>query len=151
MKDPRQLIYIDESHKDRNSSRRRRAWGRKGSDGIAIKRWFKDTMRYTLIASMNIDGFIPSTLKVFPRNNISTEGAAGTVGGEEFEEWVSEHLLPVLGDYGNTEENSIFVLDNASTHLNDEIEEAVSSVGTILIYGAPYSPHLNLIKPHFGL
>ena len=31
--DPRMLIYVDETHKDRNTSRRKRAWGRRNSGG----------------------------------------------------------------------------------------------------------------------
>ena len=41
-------------------------------------------------------------------------------------------------------------MDNASTHMSDEVELAISSTGAILIYSAPFSPHLNPIEPFFG-
>ena len=41
-------------------------------------------------------------------------------------------------------------MDNALTHMADEVEEAFQDVGTILIYEPPYSPNLDPIKPFFG-
>ena len=151
VKDPRQLIFIDETHKDQKVSRRIRAWGKRGSDGIALRRWFKDSMRYTLIAGMNIDGFVQSTLHIYPRNVLSQEGAAGTVTAEDFEEWVVEYLLPVLGNYSRCEENSILVMDNASTHCNERILEMIRSKGTYILFTAPYSADLNPIELGFNV
>ena len=47
--DAAQCIFIDETHKDRNASRRRKAWGQKHSGGLALKRWFRENVRYTLL------------------------------------------------------------------------------------------------------
>lgn len=33
----------------------------------------------------------------------------------------------------------------------EEVENAISSCGAILIYGHPYSPHVNPIEPYFGI
>ena len=46
-----QLIFVDETHKDKAASRRRKAWGIRNSGGIGIQRWFKNEARYTMIAS----------------------------------------------------------------------------------------------------
>ena len=52
-----------------------------------------------MIASLDIDGFVPSTIEcVVQRNEISAEGAAGTVNAGYFETWVEHFLCPVLGD-----------------------------------------------------
>ena len=53
------LIFIDETHKDRSSSRRRKGWGKRNSGGSIINRWFREDVRYTLIAACDIHGFIP--------------------------------------------------------------------------------------------
>ena len=151
VKDPRQLIFIDETHKDQKVSRRIRAWGKRGSDGIALRRWFKDSMRYTLIAGMNIDGFVQSTLHIYPRNVLSQEGVAGTVTAEDFEEWVVEYLMPVLGDYSKCEENSILVMDNASTHCSERIMHLIRSKGTYVLFTAPYLADLNPIELGFNV
>ena len=84
------------------------------------------------------------------RDTISEEGAAGTVDGDYFLHWVKNYLCPVLGNYEHGEPRSIVYMDNASTHMADEVEDAIRGVGAFLIYGPPYSPHLNPIEPFFG-
>ena len=39
-------------------------------------------------------------------------------------------------------------MDNASTHMTEEVEAAILKTGAFLIYGAPYSPHLNPTHRH---
>ena len=51
-----------------------------------------ESARYTLIAAMDAQGFIPSTLDIVHRDEISDEGAAGTVDATYFEEWVEKRL-----------------------------------------------------------
>ena len=65
MTDPEQVIVIDETHKDKRASRRRRAWGKRNSGGIALKRYFMKDVRYTMIAGFNLDGFVDSTIVFF--------------------------------------------------------------------------------------
>ena len=48
----------------------------------------------------------------------------------------------MLGNYENGEPRSVVLMDNASTHMSDEVELAIRSTGAILIYSAPLSPHL---------
>ena len=74
-----ELVFVDETHKDRNSSRRRRVWGVRNSRGMAMNRWFRSNVRYTLIAAICINGFVHTTLDIVRRDEISEEGAAGTV------------------------------------------------------------------------
>ena len=83
--DVAELFFIDETHKDRNSSRRMRAWGVTNSGGMAMNRWFRSNVRYSLIAAMDINGFIPTILDIVRRDGISEEGAAGTVDSAYFE------------------------------------------------------------------
>ena len=42
-------------------------------------------------------------------------------------------------------------MDNASAHVPEEVEEEIRKTGAILIYGVPYSPHLNPIENYFNL
>lgn len=147
---PNQLVFVDETHKDRNASRRRRAWSRKGIPA-PIQRWFRNEACYTLIAAFNIEGFMDSTLDCVLRGAISNEGAAGTVNAEYFEEWVEACLCPTLGNYSKGEPNSIVVLDNASTHMHSRVRRMIESKGALILYTAPYSPDLNPIELGFGL
>ena len=148
---PERLITIDETHKDRNAARRRRGWGKKGNtDGVVVNEWFESCARYTLIAASDINGFIPAACHTVQRDEISDEGAAGTVDGEYFLYWVQTYLCPMLGSYERGETRSVVMMDNASTHMRDEIEDAIRETGAILIYGAPFSPHLNPIEYYFA-
>jgi transposase len=104
-----------------------------------------------LRAAADITGFITSACHRVRRDVISDEGAAGTVDAEYFLYWVKEYLCPVLGNYEFGEPRSVVILDNASTHMTEEVEEAITATGAALIYSAPYSPHLNPIENYFSL
>ena len=145
------LVYIDETHKDRNASRRRRAWGKKNSGGVKLDRWFKNTVRYTMIIACNINGFMTKTCQLVERDEISDEGAAGTVDGEAFKQWVENFLVPSLGDFSKGEKNSIVVMDNASTHMCYKVKDMINAKGAVLLYTAPYSPDLNPIEMMFNI
>ena len=147
---PRMVVFIDETHKDKNSSRRRRGWGRRNK-GLFVDRWFREEVRYTLIASCDIDGFISEACVNHYRNEGSTEGAAGNIGREAFESWVEHSLVPILGRYDMDEERSIVVMDNASTHMGHRTRDLVEGAGAYLLYTAPYSPDLNPIEMMFSL
>ena len=64
-----------------------------------IQEWFESVTRYTLIAAADINGFIPAACHTVLRDEISEEGAAGTVDGEYFKYWVKYYLCPMLGSY----------------------------------------------------
>ena len=66
-----ELVFADETHKDRNSARRRRAWGIRNSVGIPMSRWFQLSVRYSLIEAMYINGLISTTLCIVRRDQIS--------------------------------------------------------------------------------
>ena len=151
VEDAAQVLVVDETHKDKRASRRRRAWGRRNSGGIPIKRWFCHEIRYTMIAGFNIDGFVDSTVELFMRDEISNEGAAGTVDREMFVEWVRTRLCPVLGRYDAKEKNSIVIMDNALTHMCEEVRELIENTGAYLLCSAPYSPDLSPIEYGFHI
>ena len=72
-----QVIVIDETHKDKRASRRRRAWGFRNGGGVKLRKWFKTGCRYTMIARFNINGFVELSVGLYPHDEISDEGAAG--------------------------------------------------------------------------
>ena len=50
---PDLLVLVDETHRDRNASRRRRGYGRRNGGGLKFRRWFRNEVRFTLIG---VDG-----------------------------------------------------------------------------------------------
>ena len=145
VKNAEQVLVIDETHKDKRASRRRRAWGKRNSGGVQLKKWFRNEKRYTMIAGFNINGFERSSIGIFLRDESSEEGAAGTVDGETFRNWLRERICPLLGDYRKGEPNSIVIMDNASTHMSHEVGDMIRERGAYLLYSAPYSPDLSPI------
>ena len=104
-----------------------------------------------MMAAADINGFIPFCCHLVDRNELSAEGAAGTVDGQYFLWWVENFLCPMLGNYAKGEPRSVVFMDNASTHMTAEVEMAIANAGAVWIYGAPYSPHLNPIENYFSI
>ena len=102
-----------------------------------------------MIAAADINGFIPAACHTVLRDELSDEGAAGTVDAEYFLYWVKEYLCPVLGRYEFGEPRSVVFMDNAGTHMSEEVQNAILGTGAVLIYAAPYSPFLNPIENYF--
>ena len=90
--------------------------GGRNFGGIGLKKWFKNKIWYTMIASFNIDGFVKSCVGIYPRNELFDKGAAGTVDGDTFRKWPKEKILPLLGDYQKGVKNSI-VMGRWSGHI----------------------------------
>ena len=88
LENPDLLVMVDETHRDRNASRRRRGYGRRNGGGLMFRRWFKNEVRFTMIAAADINGFIDVACSTWERDELSEEGAAGTVTREIFEWWV---------------------------------------------------------------
>jgi hypothetical protein len=54
--------------------------------------------------------------------------------------------VPVLGNYWAGEPRSIFVMDNASTHISQRVFDLIEAAGAQLIFLPEYSPDLNPIE-----
>lgn len=64
----------------------------------------------------------------------------GSINTDVFEAWLQQGLLPVLPN------GAVVVMDNASFHKSEWIQEAVEAAGCLLEYLPPYSPDLNPIE-----
>jgi hypothetical protein len=62
------------------------------------------------------------------------------VNAHVFYGWGVQCLLPVLPS------NSVVVMDNATFHKRQDIQDAITQAGHILVYLPPYSPDLNPIE-----
>ncbi|CAJ1934662.1 unnamed protein product [Cylindrotheca closterium] len=147
--DPRQILLIDKTHKSCNASRRRRAWGLRGTETVVPSFFEEDFLQqFTMIGVANIFGSLPEACEIVHRNeNLENRG---TVDTERFGQFVEQRLVPILGQYTEKEPNSVVIMDNASIHMSDQIEEMISAAGAMLLFTAPYSPHINPIEYFFS-
>jgi transposase len=65
---------------------------------------------------------------------------SGSVNADVFLAWITQDLLPKVP------EKCVIVMDNASFHKRDDIEQAILDAGHILEYLPAYSPELNPIE-----
>lgn len=100
---PEMLVMVNETHKDRNAPRRRQGYGSRNAGGLKVDPCFKNTVCYTLIGVVDINGFVDIACNTYLRDDLSDEGAASMVTREVFESWVEYYLCPVLGDYAKGE------------------------------------------------
>ena len=142
--DYKMFIYMDETAKDKHAGRRRRGWVRTGSDSSILKRFKRVEDRFTLLAALNYKGFVPNAcLKVDrTKDNIDTD---------MFNYYLTNFLIPAMGNFARGEENSILIIDNAPVHDHLEIRRLVEEAGGIVIFTARYSPDINPIEYAFNL
>ena len=70
---PELIITVDETHRDRNASRRRRGYRRKNNRGLQLTQWFKNCIRYTMIGVADVNGFIPCACSTYLRDELSED------------------------------------------------------------------------------
>jgi len=147
------VVFVDETAKDRNASRRRRIWNLIGTKAELVEALHDsgDGERYTMIGACNIDGFIPQACEAIfrERGHDDDDPSRGTVDAERFCDWVEFFLCPVLGNYAADEPNSLVVMDNCHQHHGPRVRELVEGTGAKLLFTARYSPDLNPIEYFF--
>jgi len=147
----RQLMFLDETAKGKNSGRRRRHWSRQGLTPFRYI-YFNGShgKTYTMLSACDIDGFLLDECEcVEPsRGPNDDEPTRGTVDAERFRLWLRTKVLPKAGNFQLGQPRSIIVLDNTQIHrLAEEIFEAESNA--ICVYLPAYSPNLNPFKMMF--
>ena len=150
--DPARFIFVDETAKDRNASRRRRAWAPRGQDNSISKLFAPhNDFRYTLLAAADINGFVDTACEMVLRASgaADTDTSHGTIDADRFVEWVQHYLVPVLGRDDELAPRSVVVMDNATIHMDLRVRELIEGAGAQLIFTAPYSPDLNPIERCF--
>ena len=78
------LVFIDESHKDDRSQRRRRGWSKRGKPAVVHRRTSRGT-KYSMLGACDINGMILE----------ACDAVEGTVDSDVFNDWVERRLCPV--------------------------------------------------------
>ena len=64
----------------------------------------------------------------------------GSINRDVFHAWVNQDVMPKRPD------KAVLVMDNASFHTREEIQQAMTEAGHTLAYLPPYRPDLNPIE-----
>jgi transposase len=128
------LVYVDESGCDKRIGFRRTGWSPLGVAPSQVAKFHRD-QRYQILPAYAQDGIILS--RIFQ----------GSTDASMFEDFVEE-LLHHCGKW--PEPKSVLVMDNASFHHSEKIEQMCSQAGVKLVYLPPYSPDLNPIEELFA-
>ena len=128
------LVYVDESGCDKLIGFRKTGWSPFGVAPIQIAKLHRGR-RYQILPAYSQDGIL--IYRVFQ----------GSTEGEIFEDFIQQ-LLPHCGRW--PEPKSVIVMDNASFHRTDRVEQLCAEAGVKLVYLPPYSPDLNPIEELFA-
>jgi hypothetical protein len=146
--DPKMFVFIDESSRGHNESRRRRSWAPRGKDN-SLDEFFSSKERgYTLLAAADINGFVLSMCELveMKHSHDDPDPTRGTIDTDRFLLYVDQFLCPNIGSAAKCEPCSVVVLDNATIHQDPRVRQKIEAAGGKVIYCAPYSPDLNPIE-----
>jgi transposase len=130
-----QLVFLDESAANERTGDRKFGWSPIGT-ACGVSRSIKRSERWSLLPALTIDGYLSYTI---------TQGSITT---EDFEAFVGEQVLPYCSPYPGP--RSVLILDNASIHRSEQLQELCQEHGVLLKFLPPYSPDFNPIEATFG-
>jgi len=119
---PEMAIFADESNKDRIAAKRKYGWGSKGTDPN-YRTLFNMDIRYTLIGAADCFGFVQSACDTVMHAYFEKDQMP-PVDSDRFFQYVTNCLVPNLGNYINKEPHSVVIMDNCSIHLDEKGSES---------------------------
>ncbi len=137
MYDSSLFIFLDETGSDCKDALRRYGYSMRGYPARIAKLLIKGK-RYSAIGIMSTTALLDCYI------------VEGTSDGDVFYSFVQSSLLPQLMPFNGQNPNSIVIMDNCSIHHVPEVIELIQSVGALIIFLPPYSPHLMPIEECFS-
>ena len=128
-----QLVFIDETGVDKSIGTRRKGWAPRGRRPRQVKRFHRGR-RLQILPAYTQDGIVH--FRVYE----------GSTDAEILEGFIEE-LLPYCAKRPNPK--SVLIMDNASFHHSEKIQQLCDNMGVVLRYLPPYSPHFNPIEEFF--
>ena len=125
--DSKDIVYIDESGIDTNSTYKQREWVHRNKTHVSQKSG-KFYERLNVLAGLN------------GNNSIAPMVFNGHCNSEIFNCWVEQFLIPELKP-GQT-----VIMDNASFHKSPKTRQMIEQFGCKVVFLPPYSPDLNPIE-----
>ncbi|KAK1837704.1 hypothetical protein CCHR01_19672 [Colletotrichum chrysophilum] len=128
------LVFVDESGCGKRAGFRRTGWSPLGVTPEQVARFHRDR-RYQILPAYAQDGVVHS--RIFQ----------GSTDSDVFGDFIEE-LLHFCGRW--PEPKSVIIMDNASFHHSERIDELFEGAGVKKLLLPPYSPDLNPIEEEFA-
>ena len=128
------MVFIDETGVDRSIGTRSKGWAPRGRRPRQVKRFHRGR-RVQILPAYAQDGVV------------HFQAYTGSTDTQMFEDFI-EQLLPYCGKWPSPK--SVLIMDNASFHHSERLQQMCDSAGAVLLYLPPYSPDLNPIEEFFG-
>ena len=135
--DPDMLVWVDESGCDRRNTIRKYGYSIRGIP-LCNQHLLVRGTRYSAIPVVSTAGVHDVYL------------AEGNINGEWFTQFVESCLLPILNPFNGVNQRSVVIMDNASIHHVDTVQDLIERAGARLIFLPPYSPDLNPVEGVFS-
>ena len=134
---PDMFIWIDETGSDRRNSIRKYGYSLRGI-----------TPR---VCQLHVSGKRISAIPVLTTRGIEDLYlTSGSVNGDIFEDFICQCVLPILLPYNGHNPRSVVLIDNASIHHLDRVQEIITGCGARLCFLPPYSPDLMPLEEVFS-
>ena len=135
--DPDMLVWVDESGCDRRNTIRKYGYNIRGIP-LCNQHLLVRGTRYSAIPVVSTAGVHDVYL------------AEGNINGERFTLFVESCLLPILNPFNGVNQCSVVIMDNASIHHVDTVQDLIERAGARLIFLPPYLPDLNPVEGAFS-
>lgn len=129
-----QLVFVDESGCDKRVGFRRTGWSPLGVTPVQISQFHRG-QRYHILPAYAQDGVVISDIY------------QGSTDATVFESFI-QRLLRHCRRF--PEPRSVIVMDNASFHRSERVQQLCADAGVKLLYLPPYSPDFNPIEEFFA-
>ena len=134
---PDMFIWVDETGSDRRNSIRSYGYSLRGLRQVCHR--------------LRVGGRRVSAIPVMTTRGIEDVFVTTDhVNGEVFEHFVCNFILPIILPFNGNNPRSVLVMDNASIHHLERIEDIITGVGAKILFLPPYSPDLMPLEEVFA-
>ena len=129
-----QIVAIDESAANERTGDRKRGWAPSGRAAVAPYSAIR-TERWSILPALTVDGYLAYDIE------------QGSFTQELVDNFICDQVLPHCNRWPNP--RSILIMDNASIHKSERLQQICEDQGVLLYFIPSYSPDFNPIEQSF--
>ena len=135
--DPNMLLWINETGSDRRNCIRQYGYSLRGVTPVSYQ--------------LRVGGKRISAIPILSTECIEdVYTTTDSVNGDKFLDFICQCFLPIIQPFDGKNPRSVVLMDNASIHHLEQVEEIITGVGVRLHFLPPYSPDLMPLEEVFA-